>query len=481
MKIFFSFFFHYSFVIIHLSFLFFSCQSETTTDEPEGNIAYSPSTEAFANPMKGFRKTRYLLESGYPSGEYLSTVQHMIRYTDLEQNESDTAQKIKDWSNIQWASLPQRNIKVIPRVVILYPDGPDGGEYWPQGLGAGTLADKWTSTAFKQRIAKFIEKLGEAWDDDPRVAAIEAGIWGKWGEHHIWPESINGNDRIPIDVQKAMGDAFTKAFKNKKVMVRYPKEFTNFNFGFYWDSFALPEDNNDSGQGIINRNCWRTQMISGEVAYDWGSQNIVGGTPDGTLRSAKITNYIIEWIGKVHASSLGWISNYTQSDPVIAANAAKIQKAFGYRYVVKNAVFERQLKSGENFSFEFTVENTGCAPFYYRWPVELSLLDSNKIPVWTSIVDADIHTWLPGKVYKAGGEFAIPHDFEQGTYTLALAVLDPAGNLPSLRFANVNYYKGGRMPLGKVGVDMAPDTDDLGPFDSLYSDRSLQYKIVNSN
>ena len=442
-------------------------------DSQKGDMVtadFEPSDEAFANPMKGFRPGRFIGDSSFPTGEYVSTVHHNIRYTDLESSESDTAQKIIDWSNSAWAGLAQKNVKVIPRVVIWYPGI---GEFWPDGLGSGDLAGKWASAAFKSRIAAFILKLGQAWDNDPRVAAVEAGIWGKWGEHHIYPDTINGSDRIPADVQTVMGNAFAQAFKNKKVMVRYPLEFTGYNFGFYWDSFGLPEDY-ASGNGIISRDNWRTAMNGGEVAYDWGTQSVVGGSPDGTLSSTQATDHIIDWVRRTHTSSLGWIADYDKTNPALSINAAKLQKALGYRFVVQNAVYSKSVQQGGKLSLEFTVKNNGSAPFYYKWPVEVSLLDNHKIPVWKGTVNTDIRAWLPGNsVWTASGEWTVPATVAAGTYTLAIAALDPAGNTPALRFANKNYYRGGRMPLGKIGIGQQPDTSDLGAFDSLYSDRTL--------
>ena len=440
-------------------------------------IHYEPSDEAFANPMKGFRPARYVPDNSFPAGEYVSTIHHLIKYTDLENSPGDTAQKIIDWSNKTWAGLEQRNIKLIPRIIIVNPSYGANGQWWPQGLDTGPEVERWVSETFKQRIAAFIKKLGEAWDNDPRVAAVETGIWGHWGEQHVWPLTLpGGGDRIPPDVQKVMGDAFAQSFKNKKLMIRYPGNFTDYDFGYYWDSFALPDDSG-TGELIIGKNNWQTQMISGEIAYDWGDQSLLGGNPDGTLGSAANTDYVISWIKAARTSSLGWVANYNQANQNLKENAARMQKAFGYRYVVRQATYTHTVNSGDKLSVEFTVENTGSAPFYYQWPVELSLLNYQRKPVWTGLVAADIRNWLPERSYTVRGEFDIPESVPRGTYTLALAVLDPSGNLPSLRFANKNYYKGGRMPLGAIGIGQKPNSNSVGPFDSLYNDHTLYYKL----
>ena len=34
--------------------------------------------------------------------------------------------------------------------------------------------------SFPERVKKLVEKLGQAWDNDPRVAYVEMGIFGEW-------------------------------------------------------------------------------------------------------------------------------------------------------------------------------------------------------------------------------------------------------------------------------------------------------------
>jgi hypothetical protein len=97
-------------------------------------VTLAESGEAFKNPMKGFRPTRYIQDSAFPNHEYATVYKQYIRYTDLETNATDSVQKIKDWSNVAWAGIQNKNIKVIPRVLIVYPDGPGGGQYWPAGV-----------------------------------------------------------------------------------------------------------------------------------------------------------------------------------------------------------------------------------------------------------------------------------------------------------------------------------------------------------
>lgn len=449
-------------------------------------VLLSETQEAFKNPMKGFRPTRYVAEHGFKAHEFASVYKHYIRYTDLENSAADTAGKIVEWSNREWAGIEKENIKVIPRVVIYYPGE---GEFWASGIPHTPPSDNetnWIGEVLKRRLSAMILKLGDAWDRDPRVAAIELGLWGRWGEHHIDHEAVSGvpldpelSGRIPPAFQKAVGDAALRAFRIKKVMIRYPADtFSDYPFGCYWDSFALPEDC-VSGEGEIAKAVWRTQMNSGEVAFDWGTRAAVGGSPDGALSDTTIADYISQWIRRTHTSSLGWISDYDPANPKLRRNAQSLQKTMGYRLVVKEASYSREVKPGSRLAVEFTATNVGSAPFYYRWPVQAALLRDDRSISWRGTFDADIRDWTECRDYSVSAQFAIPQDLARGIYVLALCICDPAGMLPSLRFANVNYYRGGWTPIGKVGILEEAGDSALGPFDSLADDHSLHYAVTD--
>ena len=437
------------------------------------SVTLTETSEAFKNPMKGFRPSRYPNDGSFKDQEYATIFKHYIPYTNLENSASDPAQKITDWCNTAWAGIENKNIKIIPRVVIYYPGT---GEWWPGGVPRDGTAAEWGTDVLKNRLVAFASKMAQAWDNDPRVAAIEMGLWGKWGEHNIYPDQVPGtsSDRIPASFQSALGTAFSGAFKNKKVMVRYENTFTDFKLGYIWDSFALPDDvawaNWESA-----RDNWKTQMISGEVAYDWGNQSQLGGSPNGTLGSSSNTDYVLSFIRSTHCSSLGWIAEYGADGGTISANAARMQKEFGYRYVVTSASFQSRADAGTVMSVSFTVTNKGNAPFYYNWPLKANLLRSDKSVAWSGTFNADIRNWMPGNSYTVPGSFTVPSGLAAGTYILALTVNDPAGDLPSLRFANANYYSGGFTPLGKVGVGQDAGDQNLGSFSGLQADATLHY------
>ncbi len=350
-------------------------------------------------------------------------------------------------------------------------------------------ADDYSSEQFKRRVRRLVARLGECWDNDPRVAFIQMGIIGKWGEHH--------SPDVSPEMQKLLGDAFTRAFLNKKVMVRHPWDFKEYGFGIYWDSFAHPDQMKSHGAGIEKISPrWRTAPIGGEVAYDWGNFNAqLGDKPDDTLSDPNHRRFLMDSIFRLHANHLGWVANYDPGKPRVRAGAEEVQRAFGYRWVIDEVSYPAQIVPTQPFAVSFSVRNLGSTPLYYNWPVEVSLLDSNtRAVLWAGIFkDVDTRLWLPGDDWdpaagayavkplsvRVEGRFTIPTAVQTGEKILALAVLDPAGNLPCARFSIANYFTGGRHPIGRIGVGMRPAAAELDPatFDDPGQDRTLRYAL----
>ena len=448
--------------------------------------------KALRNPLKGFT-TRGIYE--HP---WATTAHTYIRWNELENHESDGIEKIKAVCDEKWRGAEENNVKVIPRVYLHWSGD---NKHWP----ADMQEDDYSSKQFQERVVRLIKRLGECWDNDPRVAFVEMGIFGKWGEHH----APSPNDEI----QKLVGDAFAEAFKNKKISVRHNwKEFTEHPFGEYWDSWAHYEQmwpHGNSIRQVNNGGRYLETYIGGEVAYDWGDYEIQPGlSPTASVALEQHRNFIINSIRWLHCTQLRWIENYDQNNEEAVKGAQEIQKAFGYRYMLDEVRFSLS----DSLNVEFEVINTGSAPFYYDWPVEIALLDRNSHkPVWRSTIkNADIRDWLPGEKWTdpdwtavSGWSEYLPDwnwnaadygkwenppqkntvkesfkvDLPEGTYVLSLAILDPAGNLPSLRFASANYLNGGRHPVGMVDFEKkfcSPLSASFA-FDDPAKDYSLHY------
>ncbi|MBN1998654.1 DUF4832 domain-containing protein [candidate division KSB1 bacterium] len=425
------------------------------------------------NPLKGFTN-----RGRWEDNEWATLMHSYIKWNEIERDSLDDIPEIKDWCDNAWAGVEDKNIKVIPRVYLHW-DGDD--TYWPEDMETGD----YTSDQFKRRLKTMIWKLGECWDGDPRVAHIEMGIIGKWGEHHSPSPSK--------EIEQILGEEFRSNFPNKKILVRHPWEFREFKFGIYWDSWAHYNQMQGHGQPIYNLgDRWKNEIIGGETAYNWGDWRIQpGDDPTDTMVDPEHRNFLIYTIRWLHCTQLRWVADYDQNNSAARAGAEEVQKTFGYRYVIDEVRYPSRIETGEDFTVFFSGRNTGSAPFYYDWPVELGLLNESGDVVWrATFKEVDIRTWMPGdKWNKSESKYTVPvepftaqgtfniYDLPKGKYVLTLAVLDPSGMEPSLRFAIKNYFKGGCHPIGYIGIgtEVFPVEIDSTMFDDPYSDKSINY------
>jgi hypothetical protein len=463
--------------LVILDYIEFTESGKTPSATKENLVSIYPEeyNNAIKNPLKGFRST---LEKEH---EYGTLVKTYFKWNELESIASDDVNKIKQVSDLRWINCEKKNIKLIPRVYLSWPKKESG---WPADMKEGDF----TSDQFKQRVIALIKKLGKAWDNDSRVAYVEMGIVGEWGEMEF-PDTRD-------DIKEAMAAQFAASFQNKLVMIRWPNTYNDdvYNFGYYWDSWGH-YDQDYYGFHLNNLSPkWKTVVIGGEAAYDWGNWLIQPGrNPDSTVSKAIHRDYMINQIRKLHANHMGWIANYNQNDKNVRSGAELLQKAMGYQFVVTEVTYPKKIDTNSNFAVSFKVKNTGSSPFYYNWPVEVSLLDpKTKQPVWKNIYNnLDIRSWLPGDQWNAEKNiYTLPADHNiisqtfslsnvpTGEYILALAILDPAGKQPSARFTIKNYYNGGRHPIGKVGVNKTINSFSITEFDDIQSDKSLFYEKV---
>jgi hypothetical protein len=252
----------------------------------------------------------------------------------------------------------------------------------------------------------------------------------------------------------------------------------------------IEELNNTTGR-------WKTHPMEGEVAYNWGDWQIQpGDDPDDTLIDPIHREVLLDTIYNLHCSGLGWIASYTESDPAVRAAAKQVQKAFGYRFLIPQISWSSRVEPGGDLRLAMTIRNTGAAPFYHDWPLEFSLLDpATYAPIWKTILDeVDLREWLPGddwdednnsyrmpvSNYTVNVSIPVPRErVPEGEYIAALAVLDPVGHEPALRFAVQNYINGGRHPIGLVGVG----TDVSGAYEmnpSVFDDPRAEGRLAYS-
>jgi uncharacterized repeat protein (TIGR02543 family) len=481
-----TFFLLFSFILFCAS----SLSAQTVTVNPK---EYKPGLN---NPYKGFRQGIFRSESGFgkwKNPEYNTIWRHYIAWSDIESNADDGVQKIIDFCNKTWKGAEAANVRIIPRVYIDW-DKNSGNEYWPADILTltGLKADDpklWAHPVVKDRIVKLIMKLGEAWDNDERVAWVQTGILGYWGEQES-PVGVSQDGWAKI-----LGDAYIAAFKNKKLIVRNQPDWDalGYKWGVYWDSYGHPGQRTGAWSRIQNTNNtgrYLTEVVEGEVAYDWGLDALgplYGIKPYFTLNDYKYSNNMIDVIRELHCTGLGWISSYSNipaedlpkvNRDSINANASIMQNEFGYRFLLSEFTSQTRTEPGGKLDFSFKVTNTASAPFYYKWPVAIVLIDETTRQIKEKIIipNIDITKWLPGDKYSytartyqtpavnhtISGSVTIPGSLTKGNYLIGVSILEPNSQSPGIFFAVENFFKESQtQPLARIGVGENATTNTL--------------------
>ncbi len=441
---------------------------------------------ALTNPLMGFRGEFY---SAPDKSRYTTVVHHYIPWNAIENHEDDSVQKIRDYCDYFWSKYPAQNVKVIPRVYLSYYDS-QYRTYWPSDIPTEDIS----SPKFRQRLSRLISRLGEVWDEDPRVAFVQTGIIGLWGEQEN--PGITGNGLVEL-----MDDAFGKAFINKKLTVRNMDQWPRPNYGIYWDSFNHPDQpgvtasirslNSTNGRYL-------NQIVEGEFAWRGnGEENVNGTSPTSAFSSALFTDNIIDGIRDLHTTALGKLSYYdVAANGMVQPNAVRAQSALGYRFHVSEFASTPRVEPGANLNVQFKVKNTGSAPFYENWPVAVVLIDEiTRQIVWkTTLPNVDVRSWRPGENYNKASNLyetlplqnqinatiPIPANLSAGQYLVGLSILEPVSQTPGVFFAVPNFFKESQsQPLMRIGVGANASSPYLTGmvFDDLVSNDTRYYNM----
>lgn len=472
--------------------------------------AFAPQPLGYSvkNPLAGWRGKREIPLAGNSSPDvvtvdpgYESVKKWYVGWNEIEACESDGVQKIREVMDALWQDLPARNETVIPRLVLV----DARGSYVPRDLPAfksekaNWRESSWyTDAVVKARIQRLIARLGAVWDNDPRVACVEMGIQGKYAEH--W-----GLAQMP-GFAVWMSEQFTHAFHHKKILFRSVGEPSwghdtavlkqisrDFPFGFYQDSFgcAMYDKELAAVAALDQSSRWKSALMSGEIRTE--GNPIMTTTIGENLRGRALAT-LLDWTRVAHSSALGW-DHDTFVIPDGSPGGEAMRQALGYHFVITQYQQPLRAEPGGMLDVAFAVKNTGSAPFYYPWPVQIALVDERtRQTVFAQTLPDDIRQWLPGagwdsqtqayrqppQTSQVSARLALPASLPVGAYMVTLTILNPdGGNLPAVRFEIQNYWAGGLHPMGWLGVGMQATTPAVDPatFFTQAIDPSVHYIV----
>lgn len=428
-------------------------------------LEFQESTEPFANPMKGWVAWGEDFIEHPP--QPLSLIFSYRSWRELEPVEGRF--EFESWENDVWKPWTDQGKKVIFRVYVDYPGRPTGMPQWllDAGVGGteydeygGGFSPDYKNPLFLEKVKILIQKLGERYDRDPRVAFLDVGVLGHWGEWHTYPrEELFASPTV----QRGVMEAFLAAFTNKKMMLRYPTGWTAQRpFGYRDDCFLTDTDGPEDWyffqriQAARANEVWKTQPIGGE--FCGGGR----GAHEGTLEQPE---ECLRLIREGHFSHLGPAGGTIAAEHMEhQTNLNAMLDAMGYRFVLRSAELPQPLVPGELHTITLELENTGSAPFYYPWTLWLVWLDERNLELARSDSGIAIDRWWPG-TERLVIPIQLPDEVEIKTIRLGIHIPDPDGQGIPLRFANQGAtLPDGTFVLGSFSIDAVTDISPWEPY-----------------
>lgn len=407
-----------------------------------------PAPGPLDNPLKGWCT---YTNAGTIHQPY-SMVFRYVSWKELEPHEGEYA--FEAWEKRDWDEPLARGRHVVLRVYLDYPRRPPGVPDWLLAKGVkttrytdygGGLSPDYENPTLQAALDRLIAAMGKRYDANPRVAFIQLGLLGFWGEWHTYPR--NKLFASPA-VQKRVIDANRRAFPNRILMTRYPGGYAGQQpwIGFFDDMFPEDTDGPEEWKFLPKMResgrteNWKRAAIGGEMVPG-AAKKWLGGEYEHTLRMVEQAHF--SWVGPYNPAL------EPEQTPEFVARSQALVRRMGYEFTLREVRHPAQVASGAKLRFTLQGENRGVAPFYYPWPVELALLDAEQRVAGTLPLKADVRTWLPGpfEVSDAPTVRAKP-----GRYRLALGLRDLYSGRPAVGFANDLPRQEGWTMLSEVAV-----------------------------
>jgi hypothetical protein len=305
--------------------------------------------------------------------------------------------------------------------------------------------------------SKLIEMLAKRYNNDNAVYMVVLGSIGHWGEWHTSQDLVNAFPKLEISDQYVK--PYIDGFTNKFLSVRRPLQIAkDNNMGLHNNSIGNDYQTNTLFLNWIkNGYTWFLTDESNPAMPDFWKTSPSGGeftAYPGTslLTDSNISNTLNQLISS-HTSWIGPSCPINESiNGIYQNNMDKVLKTIGYRFVLQSISHPKSAIQNTDIDISMKWINRGVAPFYYDWPVELSLSDSNGNIAYKTTVPIDIRTILPGEK-SIDFTMKLPKEINTGTYKLCVAILDPENNKPGVDLAIEGRRDDGRYELDSISIE----------------------------
>lgn len=395
---------------------------------------------------------------------------HRLVYAGISWRELEPKRGQFDWEGVErkyrFQHWTEQKVKFVLRIVLDLPrrgeptlDIPDwlfeltegrGTWYETTEVGNGFSPD-YNDPVFIKEHERLIAALAERYNEDPRIAFIQLGSLGHWGEWHCWPP---GSGVFPeIAVSDLYVTHYLKTFTKKMIGLRRPFGIAKENkLGLFNDMFGHKPSTDEwigwfrEGRSKLEpamEDFWKHAYSGGEFSSGRPLLHLGDDKIADTLRQARESH--TSWLGPCSPAILDMgIPEQKNLDALL--------KTLGYRFVLETITHRQAVEQDTTLPVALSINNKGVAPFYFRWPLYLALAEEKGQILNIYQTELDLRQLLPGKTDTVL-ELPIQASTPPGTYTLVLAILDPDLNEPGIDLAITGRREDGWYSLSKLIVD----------------------------
>lgn len=449
-------------------FLLFPLSMTKAVDVPP-KVEYIPGIidDVLVNPYMGWAMNAFDSSATQPA-----TLAHLnILWRDIEPIKGFyDFEKLEE--EAQFERWSKAGVRIVLRVILdtpnssshmdipewLYEEMSKDGTWYDIRYGKG-FSPNYENPLLIHYHQKLINALAKRYGQHPIIAFIQLGSVGHWGEWHTF-----NDDELTIPFpEREVTDQYIQhyldAFKSKHLLMRRPFALAaDHGMGLFNDAFGDPDSTLDGFLNWVNngyeswltdemmppmKDFWKYAPSGGEFAYSDTPHAFFNDEEIGaTLSMLKLTH--MSWIGPYSPTQYPVNGSYQD-------NLDRILKAIGYRFMIQSESHEEKVNRGGILNLDMQWKNEGTAPFYYPWPVEISLANQDGILVHKTILKEDIRTWLPGNI-EVHEPLSIPLHIAPGEYRICVAILDPETQKPGVKLAIDGERADGRYTLGYVSI-----------------------------
>jgi len=406
-----------------------------------------PAAGPLDNPLKGWCP----YTNAGPIHQPYSMVFQYTSWRELEPVENEF--RFNEWEE-SWNVEAAKDKHIIFRVYIDYPSKPSGLPDWMRKSGVKEIAYEeygggrspdYDDPRMIAGMERLIAALGERYNNDPRIAFIQLGLLGFWGEWHTYPRS---ELYASPETQRRVIDAYRKAFPEKSLMARYARGYAGRQewLGFHDDMFPEDTDNGKDWSFLAGlrkakrTENWQVAVVGGEMVPGKAEQWL-GVDFDTTL--AMLGRSHFTWVGP-YCPALAKPKNES-----FLKRSEELVRKMGYEFQITEVTHPTSVKVNQPVRLSLKGKNLGVAPFYYPWSVQWALLDSSGKVASLQKTDWNIRKWQPGSFAESADPV---FDVPPGKYRLGFGIRDPWKNRPAIRFANDLPVMDGWTILSQISV-----------------------------